>query len=67
MVAVGEQTGKTAEVMQKMAEFYDNEAESAIAGVYSLVEPIAMILVGIGVAILVFAILVPIYQIAQMQ
>lgn len=67
MIAVGEQTGKTADVMNKMAEFYESEAENAIAGVYSLVEPLAMVLVGIGVGILVFAILVPIYQVAQMQ
>lgn len=67
MLAVGEQTGKSAEVMEKLAKFYEDEAENAINGVYSLVEPLAMILVGIGVAILVFAILVPIYQIALLQ
>ena len=67
MMAVGEQTGKSAEVMEKLAKFYEDEAQNAISGVYSLVEPLAMVLVGIGVAVLVFAILVPIYQIAQMQ
>jgi len=67
MMAVGEQTGKSAEVMEKLAKYYEDEAQNAIGGVYSLVEPLAMVLVGIGVAVLVFAILVPIYQIAQMQ
>jgi type IV pilus assembly protein PilC len=67
MLAVGEQTGKSAEVMDKLAKFYEEEAENAIRGVYSLVEPLAMVLVGIGVGILVFAILVPIYQIALLQ
>ncbi|MEI8060727.1 MAG: type II secretion system F family protein [Candidatus Berkelbacteria bacterium] len=67
MMAVGEQTGKSADVMEKLAKFYEDEAQNAISGVYSLVEPLAMVLVGIGVAVLVFAILVPIYQIAQMQ
>ncbi|MCX6810202.1 MAG: type II secretion system F family protein [Candidatus Berkelbacteria bacterium] len=67
MMAVGEQTGKSAEVLEKLAKFYEDEAENAIRGVYSLVEPLAMVLVGIGVAVLVFAILVPIYQIAQLQ
>lgn len=67
MMAVGEQTGKSGEVMEKLSKFYENEADNSIMGVYSLVEPLAMVLVGIGVAVLVFAILVPIYQIAQMQ
>jgi len=67
MMAVGEQTGKSSEVMEKLAGYYEAEAENAVRGVYSLVEPIAMMIVGIGVGILVFAILVPIYQIAQLQ
>ena len=67
MMTVGEQTGKSAEVMEKLAKFYEQEAGNAIAGVYSLVEPVAIILVGVGVGILVFAVLVPIYQIALMQ
>jgi type IV pilus assembly protein PilC len=67
MLAVGEQTGKSGEVMKKLARFYEGEADNAVKGVYSLVEPLAMVIVGIGVAILVFAVLVPIYQITQMQ
>jgi type IV pilus assembly protein PilC len=67
MMAVGEQTGKSAEVMEKLAKFYEDEAENAIRGVYSLIEPLAMVIVGIGVGILVFAILVPIYQVALLQ
>lgn len=67
MLAVGEQTGKSGEVMEKLARFYEGEADNAVKGVYSLVEPLAMVIVGIGVAILVFAVLVPIYQITQMQ
>jgi len=67
MMAVGEQTGKSGEVMNRLARYYESEADNAVRGIYSLVEPLAIILVGIGVAILVFAILVPIYQIALMQ
>ena len=67
MLAVGEQTGKSGEVMEKLARFYEGEADNAVKGVYSLVEPLAMVVVGIGVAVLVFAVLIPIYQITQMQ
>ncbi len=64
MVSVGEQTGKMAEVMIKLAEYYENEVDSKIAGMSSLIEPIVIILLGIGVAGLVIAILLPIYQIS---
>lgn len=64
MLAVGEQTGKSAEVMDKLANFYENEADNAVRGVYSLIEPAVMVIVGIGVGILVFAVLIPIYQIS---
>lgn len=67
MLAVGEQTGKSSEVMDKLARYYEDEADAALKGVYSLIEPSAIVIVGIGVGILVFAVLVPIYQIAQLQ
>lgn len=64
MVAVGEQTGKMDEVMGRMANYYEMEVESKVTGLSSLIEPIVIILLGIGVAFLVSAILLPIYQIS---
>lgn len=65
MLAVGEQTGKMSEILGKLADFYDSETNEQVKGISSLVEPVIMIIIGIGVAILVFSILIPIYQIAQ--
>jgi type IV pilus assembly protein PilC len=65
MVAVGEQTGKMDEVMIKLAEYYESEVEAKVAGLASLIEPMVIVLLGIGVAWLVQAILLPIYQISS--
>lgn len=65
MVAVGEQTGKMDEVLTTLADFYENETSTRFKEVGSLIEPILIIIVGLGVALMVFAILVPIYQIAN--
>lgn len=67
MVAVGEQTGKMSEVLEKLANFFESETEERVKGISSLIEPVIMIIIGIGVAGLVFAILIPIYQISQIQ
>jgi type IV pilus assembly protein PilC len=64
MVAVGEQTGKMDEVMVKLAEYYETEVDAKVAGLSSLIEPMVIILLGIGVAWLVIAVLLPIYQIS---
>lgn len=67
MVAVGEQTGKLDQVLGKVAEYYEEETATAIKSLSTLLEPVILLIVGAGVAFLIFAVLVPIYQIAQVQ
>jgi type IV pilus assembly protein PilC len=64
MVSVGEQTGKMDEVMVRLAEYYESEVDSKVAGLSSLIEPFVIVLLGLGVAWLVQAILLPIYDIS---
>jgi type IV pilus assembly protein PilC len=64
MVAVGEQTGKMDEVMTRLSDYYEAEVDAKINGLSSLIEPMVIVLLGIGVAFLVIAILLPIYQIS---
>lgn len=64
MVAVGEQTGKMDEVMNRLAGYYENEVDAKVGGLSSLIEPMVIIILGIGVAFLVISILLPIYQIS---
>jgi len=65
MVSVGEQTGKMDEIMERLANYFDQEVESRVGGLASLIEPVVIVLLGIGVAYLVIAILLPIYQISS--
>jgi len=67
MVLVGEQTGELDKVLNKLSGSYEEEYETAMKGATSLVEPLVIILLGLGVAFLVFAILIPIYQVSLLQ
>lgn len=65
MIAVGEETGKLDEILFKLAAFFDSEVDAAVRGLSSLIEPILIVVMGIGVAILVASIILPIYQLTQ--
>ena len=67
MVAVGEQTGKLDKILDKVATYYEEETADKIKALSTLLEPIILLIVGVGVAFLIFAILMPIYNIAQFQ
>lgn len=64
IVRIGEETGKMSEVLKNVADFYDSETDNMTRNLSAMIEPILIILLGIGVGILVFSILMPIYQIA---
>lgn len=67
MISVGEQTGKLDQVLSKVAQYYEDETSNTIKSLSSLIEPVILLIVGAGVAFLIFAILLPIYQVAQYQ
>ncbi len=62
MIAVGEQTGKLDEVYLSLSELYESESERNIQMITSLLEPMLLLLIGLGVALIVFSIVIPIYQ-----
>jgi type II secretory pathway component PulF len=64
MAKIGEETGKLGEVLQSTSSFYTSEVENMARNMTSLIEPILIVFLGLGVAILVFAIILPIYNIA---
>jgi len=64
MVRVGEQTAQLDDIMAKLANFYEKEVDSNVSTLTTLLEPIIMIILGIGVGILVAGILMPIYNMA---
>jgi type IV pilus assembly protein PilC len=62
MIAVGEETGKMDEVMAKVSHVFEIESEQKVKTLTAAVEPIILIIMGIGVAFLVIAIVLPIYN-----
>lgn len=65
MISVGEETGKLDEVLLKVSKHFEMEAEYAIKGLTSAIEPLMIILLGAGVGFLVIAIIMPIYQLTS--
>lgn len=63
MVAVGEETGELDKVLKKVSEYYEESTRDISKTISSLVEPAVLVLVGLAVAFMVFAIYLPIYQI----
>jgi type IV pilus assembly protein PilC len=64
MVKIGEETGSTVQVLKAVSDFYSQEVDMLTKNMMSLIEPILIVLLGIGVAIMVVGILLPIYNIA---
>lgn len=62
MIAVGEQTGKLEDVMRSISELFEIESDRNINLVTSLLEPILLVIVAIAIALVIFAIILPIYQ-----
>jgi general secretion pathway protein F len=62
MIAVGERSGALEEMLDVVAETYETQVESKIAGLTTLLEPVMIVGMGVTVAIIVFAVLMPILQ-----
>lgn len=62
MISVGEETGKMDEVLSKVSHVFEVESEQKVKALTSAIEPIIMIFLGLGVAFLVIAVVLPIYN-----
>ena len=62
MIAVGEETGKMDEVLAKLSHVFEIESEQKVKALTTLIEPIILIVLGVGVAFLVISIIMPIYS-----
>lgn len=67
MMKVGEESGELGNILKTVAKFYTREVTTAIDSIVSLIEPAMIILLGGGVAVLLAAVLIPIYNIASSQ
>ena len=62
MIKTGEETGKLDNIMFKLADYFETESDNSLKNVTTLIEPIVLVVLGIGVGFLVISIILPIYQ-----
>jgi len=62
MIAVGEATGALDSMLNKIADFYDDEVDAAVATLTSMLEPLLMIFLGTTVGFVIIAMYMPIFQ-----
>jgi type IV pilus assembly protein PilC len=65
MIAVGEATGAMDTMLSKIADFYDEEVDEAVAALTSLLEPLLMVFLGVTVGFIVVAMYLPIFEMAS--
>ena len=65
MVKVGEETGSLGTILKTLARFYRKEVDGEVDSLVGLIEPLMIVLLGVGVGVLVSSVLVPIYNIAS--
>lgn len=64
MIRVGEESGELGNILETMARFYRREVSNAVDTLVSLIEPVLIVMLGLGVGFLLAAVLIPIYNIA---
>jgi len=66
MVQVGEQSGELEPMLSKIADVFEGEVESTIMSITSLLQPVMLLLMGVVVAFIIMAILIPIFEMNQL-
>lgn len=66
MIAVGEETGSLDNILDKVTSFYQKEVDGTIKNLSSLVEPLMMIIIGVGVGTIVVAVIQPVYSMTNL-
>jgi len=65
MISVGERTGKLDVVLDKVTDFYGRETSNMLNNLSKLMEPIIMVIMGLGVGVMVAAVIMPMYNLAS--
>ncbi len=65
MIAVGEQTGEMEEMLVKVADIYDQQVETMVSTLTSLLEPVMIVIIGAIMGFIVFAVLLPIFNLTS--
>lgn len=64
MIKVGEETGSLGNILKNLANFYKREVDDAVDTLVGMIEPIMIVVLGLGVGLLLVSVLMPIYNLA---
>jgi type IV pilus assembly protein PilC len=64
MMRVGEESGNLAQILETLSNFYRREVNNAVDVLVGLIEPVMIVLLGVGVGTLLASVLIPIYNIS---
>ncbi|MCF7834090.1 MAG: type II secretion system F family protein [Candidatus Pacebacteria bacterium] len=64
MIKVGEEAGSLGSILKTLADFYKREVDDAVDTLVGLIEPIMIVVLGLGVGVLLVSVLMPIYNLA---
>jgi type II secretory pathway component PulF len=62
MLRVGEETGKIDDTLLKLSRYFQTETENIVKGLTTAIEPIIMVILGLGIGFIVFSVITPIYN-----
>ncbi|MBI5620316.1 type II secretion system F family protein [Candidatus Gottesmanbacteria bacterium] len=65
MMKVGEETGKLDDTLVKLSRYFESESEHLVRGLTTAIEPIIMIVLGVGVGFIVISVITPIYNLTS--
>lgn len=66
MISVGEETGGLDNMLNKIADFYDTEVDTAVKGLTSMIEPLIMVVLGVVIGTIVIAMFMPMFSMGEM-
>jgi type IV pilus assembly protein PilC len=66
MMAVGEETGALDEMLDKIADFYDQEVEATVNALTSLIEPLLIVVMGIVIGGLIISLYLPMFDVINL-
>jgi len=66
MIGVGEQTGQLEKMLTKIADFYEEQVDAAVAGLTSIIEPLVIAFLGIVIGGIVVSLFLPIFKITEL-